>query len=266
MVWVGGAGGGGACVHRCRCRWHRGGTGVVLCPGWAALFWHVQYPRTFLPHSFARLAPWHSSVETHAGVGFTDVGSGTPGTDSSQFTSAHFATWRPAFFARLAAQAARASAAVPGCTCGACGAPLVVAFSGKRQFLELFPQGAGGGGRTRGQRAAAAAAGGHRAGAQDVACTASGSGGEQPARTPTLQARRPSSTATGRQWALPEGWPLPLSTEVGRVGCQRKQGEPMHSRLPARMPCWLHRSPAATPAAPPPLAWPAGGTLCMLRW
>lgn len=156
-----------------------------------------------------------------AGVGFTDVGSGTPGTDSSQFTSAHFDAWRPAFFARLAAQAVRASAAVPGCTCSACGAPLVVAFSGKRQFVELFPAAKTGSGRRGGSQkaAAAAAGGGERAEGSDAPCAGSGSSGDQRARLPTLQARRPSSVATGRQWVLPEGWPLPLSTEVGAASC-----------------------------------------------
>ncbi|PSC69966.1 uracil-dna glycosylase superfamily [Micractinium conductrix] len=169
-----------------------------------------------------------------AGVGFTDVGSGTPGTDSSQFSSADFQRWRPGFFARLAGQARRASAAVPGCSCGACGAPAVVAFSGKRQFTELFqlpPGSKGSKGRNSGSSGSAAAS--SAAAAASVAAAAAaepGGGGGAEAPLPTggssssdcggkaaevaLQARRPSSVSTGRQWVLPDGWPLPLSTEV----------------------------------------------------
>ena len=43
-----------------------------------------------------------------AGVGFTDVGSGIPGTQSSQFDSATFQSWGSGFYARLAAHVARA--------------------------------------------------------------------------------------------------------------------------------------------------------------
>jgi hypothetical protein len=192
-----------------------------------------------------------------------DVGSGTPGTDSSQFSSQHFQAWRPAFFARLAAQAGRAARAI-GCTCGRCGAPRVVAFSGKRQFQELFLGGGGGGGGKKspgkgpwpGQAAsgtgprqaeetgppqphndcssagdgpgldglsAAAPAPAPVSGATEAA-EAPGEGPQQaaqqgPARAPTLQARRPSRLEVGRQWVLPEGWPLPLDTEVR---CRRR--------------------------------------------
>lgn len=43
-----------------------------------------------------------------AGVGFTDVGSGIPGTQSSQFDSATFQSWGSGFYSRLAAHVARA--------------------------------------------------------------------------------------------------------------------------------------------------------------
>ncbi|PNH04627.1 hypothetical protein TSOC_009204 [Tetrabaena socialis] len=91
-----------------------------------------------------------------AGVGFLDVGCGHPGTDrrgggdyafpaysppprprSSEFKSAVFERWARAFYTRLRDHMARAAASI-GCTCGRCGAPCLVAFSGKRQFLELL--------------------------------------------------------------------------------------------------------------------------------
>lgn len=43
-----------------------------------------------------------------AGVGFTDVGSGIPGTQSSQFDSATFQSWGSGFYSRLAAHVAQA--------------------------------------------------------------------------------------------------------------------------------------------------------------
>ena len=62
-----------------------------------------------------------------AGVGFTDLGSGVAGTHSAKFSSTTLAAWRAPLFERLAAHAAVA------------GTPAIVAFSGKRQFAELFP-------------------------------------------------------------------------------------------------------------------------------
>lgn len=48
-------------------------------------------------------------MASDAGVGFTDVGTGIPGTVSSQFDSATFQSWGAGFYARLAAHMARAS-------------------------------------------------------------------------------------------------------------------------------------------------------------
>ena len=42
-----------------------------------------------------------------AGIGFTDVGSGIPGTHSSQFDSATFQSWGSGFYSRLAAHVSR---------------------------------------------------------------------------------------------------------------------------------------------------------------
>ncbi len=144
-------------------------------------------------------------MPTVAGIGFTDVGSGHPGTDSSKFKAKDFAGWRAPFFARLGTHAARAAAEI-GCTCGACGAPIVVAFSGKRQFAELF-EGTSEGGK-RGKKAAA------------VAEAAATEGGRFAASTEhrfevRTQAMKPAVIPLGRQAVLPAGWPLPLdSTEV----------------------------------------------------
>jgi TDG/mug DNA glycosylase family protein len=181
-----------------------------------------------------------------AGVGFTDVGSGTPGTDSSEFSSLHFAAWRPVFFERLAAHAKRASQAA-GCACGRCGAPAVVAFSGKRQFAELFQAASGRGRGGRGKKAVSAASLPAAVPLSDVAPATPGAAPALPAssaaaaaaeeqqqpgtasplgsssddnvdaRLPSLQAQRPARLETGRQWVLPEGWPLPLTTEVRRT-------------------------------------------------
>ena len=213
--------------------------------------------------------------------GFTDVGSGNPGTDSSQFGAAHFAAWRPGFFGRLEAQARRASAAI-GCTCGRCGAPAVVAFSGKKQFQELFASG-GSGGRGRQKKAVGSAAGspasspgqaavvpavhaaagaaasssaaGDAAAAGGAPACSSGGGSSAEQQLLVLQARRPASIGTGRQWVLPEGWPLPLTTEVrsGRRSrgliprsCQLAKaagggmGRPVYTQQVLVWPLWPH--------------------------
>ncbi|KAL3151326.1 hypothetical protein ABBQ38_013161 [Trebouxia sp. C0009 RCD-2024] len=93
------------------------------------------------------IAPAHVTGPQHdgcmpadAGVGFTDVGSGIPGTHSSHFDSATFQSWGSAFYARLAAHVARACDSI-GCKCGKCGAPALVAISGKRQWSELINTG-----------------------------------------------------------------------------------------------------------------------------
>ncbi|KAK9833304.1 hypothetical protein WJX81_004791 [Elliptochloris bilobata] len=75
-----------------------------------------------------------------AGVAFLDVGFGHPGTHLAAFSSQTFQSWVPAFYARLAAHMQRSGASV-ACVCGRCGAPAVVAFSGKRQWVELLNTG-----------------------------------------------------------------------------------------------------------------------------
>jgi thymine-DNA glycosylase len=138
-----------------------------------------------------------------AGVGFTDVGGGHPGTQSSHFTSKDFALWRQPFFDRLAAHA-RAAGERIGCTCGACGSPIIVAFSGKRQFAELFQGGKGG---TR------PAQKGGKGGVAVNTCNKEGTvdQGPQASTAPRVQSSRPSFIPLGRQAVLPACWPLPFS-------------------------------------------------------
>jgi hypothetical protein len=53
-----------------------------------------------------------------AGVGFTDIGTGHPGTDSSQFSSQLIqSTWAPDFYGRLAGHMQRASDAIGELSC-----------------------------------------------------------------------------------------------------------------------------------------------------
>mmetsp|Transcript_30374 Transcript_30374/g.78014 ORF Transcript_30374/g.78014 Transcript_30374/m.78014 type:complete len:149 (+) Transcript_30374:269-715(+) len=105
-----------------------------------------------------------------AGIGLTDVGTGKPGTISAKFKSGVFPEWQRDFFDRLTAHTAAACSSI-GCSCGECGAPRLVAFPGKRQYLELLNIG--------------------RRGASKV-----------------------KTVEFGVQHVLPEGWPLPSSTEV----------------------------------------------------
>lgn len=76
-------------------------------------------------------------LPTTWGVGFTDVGTGHPGTDSSQFSSRTFIQWRQDFYHRLRSHVAQACKTI-GCSCGTCGSPCVIAFTGKRHYQELM--------------------------------------------------------------------------------------------------------------------------------
>lgn len=140
-----------------------------------------------------------------AGVGFTDVGSGIPGTDSSQFTTAHFEAWRQPFYDRLAAHMTRASANI-GCTCGTCGAPAVVAFSGKRQFSELFSAPSSSGRKKNLKKES------NNAIISTTGLLIPPTENNHDNFKVTTQAVRPSDIPIGRQMVLPSGWPLPLDT------------------------------------------------------
>lgn len=83
------------------------------------------------PTTLLRAAAASAAASAVAGVGFTDLGTGHPGTDSSSFSSAVLLTWRDEFYERLRNHLRRTAAAM-GCSCGRCGAPALVAFSGKR--------------------------------------------------------------------------------------------------------------------------------------
>lgn len=60
-------------------------------------------------------------------IGFTDLGTGFEGTDSSKFKATILHGWRAGLYERIKAHAQRAGRP-----------PKVVAFTGKRQFQELF--------------------------------------------------------------------------------------------------------------------------------
>ncbi|KXZ56817.1 hypothetical protein GPECTOR_1g736 [Gonium pectorale] len=106
------------------------------------LMWRILISTGIAPPG-TRGAEDDDRLPREAGVGFLDVGCGHPGTDSSSFASEVFDAWSRAFYSRLKAHMARAAASI-GCTCGLCGAPRLVAFSGKRQFLELLNVGRSG--------------------------------------------------------------------------------------------------------------------------
>lgn len=84
----------------------------------------------------------------YAQVGFVDVGCGMPGTDSSKFSSATLQGWAQGFYDRVREHVRLAALSI-GCTCGSCGAPAVVAFAGKRQFMELLNAGKTGRSKTK---------------------------------------------------------------------------------------------------------------------
>ena len=86
-----------------------------------------------------------------AGVGFTDVGCGVPGTDrhvilalqlmpnsfsSSQFSFKIRREWSQDFLNRIRSYIKRSSDSI-GCSCGECGAPHLIAFVGKTHFVAV---------------------------------------------------------------------------------------------------------------------------------
>lgn len=75
------------------------------------------------------------------GVGFTDLGTGHPGTVSSTFSNQVLqGQWRDEFYERMQSHL-QLTARKIGCTCGQCGAPSIVAFTGKRAFVQLLNAG-----------------------------------------------------------------------------------------------------------------------------
>ena len=134
-----------------------------------------------------------------AGIGFTDVGSGVPGTDSSRFKSSDFLKWIPLFYDRLKMHTTRASSAI-GCTQGQCGAPCIIAFAGKRQFQELFPD----------------AKATSKSPEEETNIKADEAAQEIVERRydVRLQRQRPRFVPIGRQNVLPWGWPLPTDGSI----------------------------------------------------
>ena len=139
-----------------------------------------------------------------AGVGFTDVGSGFPGTDSSKFKSSDFEQWIPKFYDRLKNHVHRASISI-GCNSGTCGAPCVIAFSGKRQFQELFPSSTPKPGPKKGRVSPRK---------KENIESANIKKQKKSHNNVRLQSKKPKLVPFGCQEILPLDWPLPLSVHV----------------------------------------------------
>ncbi|KAK9866566.1 hypothetical protein WJX84_005361 [Apatococcus fuscideae] len=76
-------------------------------------------------------------MQREAGVGFIDIGVGHPCTQLSAISSETFQSWIETFY-RLLMDHVQQACESGGCICGRCGCPSIVAFSGKRQFMELM--------------------------------------------------------------------------------------------------------------------------------
>ncbi|UPR00190.1 DNA glycosylase [Chloropicon primus] len=98
--------------------------------------WKILRETGIAPEELVRGCEDDGSMQESCGVGFIDVGVGMPGTDSSQFTTKDMATASKNFYAHLSTHLERASESI-GCLCGKCGSPKLVAFTGKKQFVEL---------------------------------------------------------------------------------------------------------------------------------
>jgi len=148
------------------------------------------------------------------GIGFTDLGSGVPGTDSLSFSSKDLKKWKQGFYDRLKAHVRQASPSLERCRrCGGddkeeeeggismCGgAPAIIAFSGKRQFSELFD----------GPSIRSKTNNNSSKGTVEMKADSSGKN-----TSITYSSTRPPVLTTGRQTVLPADWPLPpSSTEV----------------------------------------------------
>ena len=83
-----------------------------------------------------------AALPAAAGIGVLDVGAGVVDTQLAAFSSSHFEAWAPSFYARLEAHAAAVGNAV-SCVCDGCGAPAILAATGKRQWQDLLVAGTG---------------------------------------------------------------------------------------------------------------------------
>ena len=139
------------------------------------------------------------------GVGFTDVGSGVPGTKSGSFTSKHIRdSWRGPFFDRLRKISDRAGEYWK-CGCShLCGSPAIIAFSGKRQFIELFD--------SKGKKKQ-----GNKKQKLDQATATMQTNTDrnnmhQSSDSEIIRSQIcPTEIQYGRQHVLPGGWPLPVA-------------------------------------------------------
>lgn len=138
------------------------------------------------------------------GVGFTDVGSGVPGTKSGSFSSKHIRdSWRGPFFDRLKRISDRAGAYWK-CTCGnMCGSPAIIAFSGKRQFIELFDSK----GKRQSNKKQKLDQGVITMQTNTDRNNIYQSSDDEVTKSKTC----PTEICYGRQHVLPSGWPLPVT-------------------------------------------------------
>jgi thymine-DNA glycosylase len=88
-------------------------------------FWHLLRETKMIPASFT--CEDDSTLPHLCGYGFTDLGTGIPGTKSGEFKATVLHSWRASFYQRIKAHAERSGAP-----------PRIVAFTGKRQFQELL--------------------------------------------------------------------------------------------------------------------------------
>ncbi|KDD76782.1 hypothetical protein H632_c106p1 [Helicosporidium sp. ATCC 50920] len=149
--------------------------------------WRILLETELAPPSKIRGAEDDALMPEAAGIGFTDLGTGVPGTLSSSFSDDRLHSWVDPLYERLLDQAARAKAP-----------PCIVAFSGKRQFTCLFR------GRKRSREPLLASA---RAQIGPYFGAAS-----QAPFSATRSAWCPATIDPGPQRVLPQDWPLRLET------------------------------------------------------
>lgn len=88
-------------------------------------FWRLLRESRMIPASFT--CENDGDLPHLCGYGFTDLGTGIPGTKSRAFAATVLHSWRASLYERLQAHAERSGAP-----------PKIVAFTGKRQFQELL--------------------------------------------------------------------------------------------------------------------------------
>eukprot|EP00898_Chlorokybus_atmophyticus_P007568 jgi/Chlat1/7812/Chrsp66S07335 len=84
---------------------------------------------------------WQNRMPAQLGIGFTDIGT-VPGNDASKYSREVMVQWRQDFFKRLLAHVQRAhlwaTSSGANINNSSSSSPRIIAFTGKRQWLELF--------------------------------------------------------------------------------------------------------------------------------